>query len=80
MRNRQGIIKSQTFFEDVKLIDITPNLLKIYVNKIYKKYSLNSAKNSIGFLNPLLHEAYILREIQEDVSKFVITSSKKIHL
>ncbi|HAU5402254.1 TPA: integrase, partial [Clostridioides difficile] len=31
MRNRQGIIKNQTFFEDVKLIDITPNLLKIYV-------------------------------------------------
>ncbi|HAU5351140.1 TPA: integrase, partial [Clostridioides difficile] len=23
MRNRQGIIKNQTFFEDVKLIDIT---------------------------------------------------------
>ncbi len=40
--------------------------------KIFFKF----CKNSIGFLNPLLHEAYILREIQEDVSKFVITSSK----
>ncbi|CZR95382.1 MULTISPECIES: site-specific integrase [Clostridioides] len=79
LRNRQSIIRNQIkpFFEDTKLIDITPNLLQTYVNKIYKKYSLNSAKNSIGFLNALLHEAYRLREIQEDISKFVITPSKK---
>ncbi|MCC0658383.1 site-specific integrase [Clostridioides sp. ES-S-0123-01] len=79
LRNRKSIIRNhiQPFFEDIKLIDISPNLLQTYVNKIYRKYSLNSAKNSISFLNALLHEAYRLREIQEDVSKFVITPNKE---
>uniref|UniRef100_UPI001A9134CB tyrosine-type recombinase/integrase n=1 Tax=Clostridioides difficile TaxID=1496 RepID=UPI001A9134CB len=79
LRNRRSVIRNhiEPFFGDMKLIDISPNILQTYVNKIYKKYSLNSAKNSISFLTALLHEAYRLREIQEDVSSFVITPNKK---
>ncbi|HBF6217471.1 site-specific integrase [Clostridioides difficile] len=79
LRNRKSVIRNhiEPFFRDMKLIDISPSFLQTYVNKIYKKYSLNSAKNSISFLTALLHEAYRLREIQEDVSSFVITPNKK---
>ncbi|MFQ4259001.1 UNVERIFIED_CONTAM: site-specific integrase [Clostridioides difficile] len=79
LRNRKSVIRNhiEPFFGDIKLIDISPNILQTYVNKIYKKYSLNSAKNSISFLTALLHEAYRLREIQEDVTKFVITPNKE---
>ncbi|MCC0662643.1 site-specific integrase [Clostridioides sp. ZZV15-6597] len=79
LKNRRDIIKNQIqpFFDEMKLTDITPSILQTYINTIYNKTALNSAKNIVGFLKAVLKEAYRLKEIQENICEFIITPNKR---
>lgn len=66
------------FFNDTKLIDVTPTLLQSYINDLYEKYSFESFKVRYGFVRAVLRESYRLREIQENPCNFVKLPNKKI--
>ena len=66
------------FFNDTKLIDVTPTLLQRYINDLYERYTYESFKVRYGFVRAVLKESYRLREIQENPCDFVKLPNKKI--
>lgn len=66
------------FFNDIKLVDVTPTLLQRFIHDLYSRYTFESFKVRYGFLRAVLRESYRLKEIQENPCEFIKLPTKKI--
>lgn len=73
LKVRESFLKNniEPFFKDIKLRDLTPSILQMYTNDLYKNYTKGSAQHRLAAVKAVLAEAYRLREINENPCNFI---------